>query len=60
MQYNCVFTYRCYAPSRDPLSGLAVQIEAQGGSDPEAKAMVEKLNEIYKLALKRVIKKNMG
>jgi hypothetical protein len=44
----------------DTLSGLVAQIEAQGGSDPEAKAMVEKLNEIYKLALKRVMKKNMG
>ena len=44
----------------DALSGLVSQIEAQGAENPEAKAMSEKLNEIYKVALKRVMKKNMG
>jgi hypothetical protein len=44
----------------EALSGLIAQIEAQGGENPEAKDMSEKLSEIYKVALKRVMKKNMG
>jgi hypothetical protein len=44
----------------DALSGLVAQIEAQGAANPEAKAMGEKLSEIYKVVLKRVMKKNMG
>jgi len=42
----------------DSLSGLVAQMEAQG-DNPEAKAMGEKLNEIYKVALKISMKKNM-
>ncbi len=44
----------------DALSGLIAQIESQGDENPEAKAMSGKLTEIYKVALKRVMKKNMG
>ncbi|MBC7878336.1 MAG: hypothetical protein H7Y59_14290 [Anaerolineales bacterium] len=44
----------------DTLSGLVAQMEAQGDANLEAKAMSEKLSEIYKIALKRVMKKNMG
>jgi len=44
----------------DALSGLISQIEAQGDSNPEAQSMSGKLTEIYKIALKRVMKKNMG
>lgn len=44
----------------DALSGLIAQIEGQGDENPEAKTMSAKLNEIYKVALKRVMKKNMG
>lgn len=44
----------------DALSGLVAQFEAQGDGNPEAKAMSDKLSEIYKVALKRVMKKNMG
>ena len=44
----------------EALSGLVAQIESQGAENPEAKAMAEKLSEIYKIALKRVMKKNMG
>ena len=43
----------------DSLSGLVTQIEAQGDS-PEAKEMSEKLGEIYKVALKFSMKKNIG
>ncbi len=43
----------------DALSGLVAQMESQG-DNPEAKAMGEKLGEIYRVALKRVMKKNMG
>jgi len=43
----------------DALSGLVAQMDSQAGS-PEAKAMSEKLTEIYRIALKRVMKKNMG
>jgi hypothetical protein len=44
----------------DALSGLIAQIESQGDTNTEAKLMSGKLNEIYKTALKRVMKKNMG
>ncbi len=43
----------------DALSGLVAQMESQP-DNPEAKAMGEKLTEIYRVALKRVMKKNMG
>jgi hypothetical protein len=38
---------------------LVAQFESQGDSNPEAKAMGEKLTEVYKVALKSVMKKNM-
>jgi len=44
----------------DALSGLIAQIDSQGDENPEAKEMSGKLNEIYKIALKRVMKKNMA
>ncbi len=44
----------------EALSGLVAQMEAQGGGNPEAKAMGEKLGEVYKVALKYSMKKNMG
>lgn len=44
----------------DALSGLVAQVEAQGDANPEAKAMGEKLSKVYKVALKSVMKKNMG
>jgi hypothetical protein len=44
----------------DALSGLVTQMETQGGENPEAKDMAAKLSEIYKVVLKRVMKKNMG
>jgi hypothetical protein len=43
----------------DALSGLVSQMEAQT-DNPEAKAMGEKLGEVYKVALKYSMKKNMG
>lgn len=43
----------------DALSGLIAQMESQP-DNPEAKDMAEKLTEIYKVALKRVMKKNMA
>jgi hypothetical protein len=43
----------------DALSGLVAQMESQP-ENPEAKEMGTKLSEVYKLALKRVMKKNMG
>ncbi len=43
----------------EALSGLVAQMESQGGN-PEAKAMGEKLSEVYKIALKYSMKKNMG
>ena len=43
----------------DTLTGLATQMESQG-DNPEAKAMGERLNEVYKVALKISMKKNMG
>jgi hypothetical protein len=47
-------------PFVEALSGLLAQIEAQGEGNPEAKAMGEKLSEVYKIALKHSMKKNMG
>jgi len=44
----------------EALSGLVAQMEAQGDGNPEAKAMGEKLSEIYKIALRRSMKKNIG
>ena len=44
----------------DALSGLVAQMNSQGAENLEAKAMSEKLTEIYRVALKRVMKKNMG
>ncbi|MBI3168351.1 MAG: hypothetical protein HYZ22_07735 [Chloroflexi bacterium] len=43
----------------DTLTGLATQMESQP-DNPEAKAMGEKLSEVYKVALKVSMKKNMG
>jgi hypothetical protein len=43
----------------EALSGLVAQMEAQG-ENPEAKAMGERLGEIYKTTLKYSMKKNMG
>ncbi|RJP52760.1 MAG: hypothetical protein C4557_05710 [Anaerolineaceae bacterium] len=43
----------------DTLSGLTAQMEAQG-DNPEAKEMGEKLSEVYRIALKYSMKKNMG
>ena len=44
----------------DALSGLVAQMDSQGAENLEAKAMSEKLTEIYRVALKRVMKKNIG
>lgn len=43
----------------DALSGLAAQMESQG-DNPEAKVMGEKLAQVYKVALKYSMRKNMG
>ncbi|GJQ37075.1 MAG: hypothetical protein JETCAE01_30850 [Anaerolineaceae bacterium] len=43
----------------DTLTGLAGQMESQA-DNPEAKAMGEKLSEVYKIALRVSMKKNMG
>lgn len=43
----------------DTLSGLMAQLESQP-DNPEAKAMGEKISEIYKVVLKISMKKNMG
>ncbi|GAB4399342.1 MAG: CpXC domain-containing protein [Anaerolineales bacterium] len=43
----------------DTLTGLAAQMDSQA-DNPEAKAMGEKLSDIYKVALKISMKKNMG
>lgn len=43
----------------DTLTALAGQMEAQG-DNPEAKEMGERLDEVYKVALKYSMKKNMG
>lgn len=42
----------------DALSGLATQMESQ--NHPEAKAMAEKLSQVYRIALKYSMKKNLG
>jgi phage-related protein len=44
----------------EALSGLMAQMESQGGGNPEAKAIGEKLGAVYKVALKYSMKKNMG
>jgi hypothetical protein len=45
----------------EALSGLVAQMDAQGGQgNPEAKAIGEKLNKVYKVALKYSMKKKMG
>ncbi len=46
-------------PLLDTLSGLVTQMESQA-DNPEAKAMGERLSEVYKIALKLSMKKNMG
>jgi hypothetical protein len=43
----------------DTLTALAGQMESQG-DNPEAKAMGERLGDVYKVALKYSMKKNMG
>jgi len=43
----------------EAFSGLVAQMESQG-DNPEAKAMGEKLGEVYQVALKYSMKKNMG
>jgi hypothetical protein len=43
----------------DTLSGLVAQMESQP-DNPEAKAMGEKISEVYKVALKVSMKKNIG
>lgn len=43
----------------DTLTGLATQMESQS-ENPEAKAMAERLSEVYKIALKISMKKNLG
>lgn len=43
----------------DALSGLAAQMESQG-DNPEAKMMGEKLAQVYKVALKYSMRKNIG
>lgn len=43
----------------DTLSGLVSQMESQA-DNPEARAMGERLSEVYKIALKLSMKKNMG
>jgi len=45
----------------EALSGLVAQMDTQGEQgNPEAKAMGEKLGEVYKVALKYSMKKHMG
>lgn len=44
----------------EALNGLVAQVEQQGGDNPEAKALSEKLSAVYKIALKFSMKKNMG
>ncbi|MCZ2122551.1 MAG: hypothetical protein LC108_09830 [Anaerolineales bacterium] len=43
----------------DALGGLTTQLEGQS-DNPEAQAMSEKLNRFYKIALKKLMQKNMG
>ena len=45
----------------EALSGLVAQMDAQGGQgNAEAKALSDKLNKVYKIALKYSMKKKMG
>jgi thioredoxin-like negative regulator of GroEL len=44
----------------EALNGLVAQVEQQGGDNPEAKALSEKLSAVYKIALKFSMKKNLG
>lgn len=44
----------------ETLNGLVAQVEQQGEGNPEAKAISEKLSQVYKIALKFSMKKNMG
>lgn len=44
----------------EALNGLVAQVEQQGGENPEAKALSEKLDVVYKTALSFSMKKNMG
>ena len=43
----------------EALSGLVAQMEAQGEGNAEAKSMGEKLSQVYKIALKYSMKKNL-
>ncbi len=53
--HNCIYEYEISLGKQF----VDAQMEAQS-NNPEAKEMGAKLNEIYKIALKRVMKKNMG
>ncbi|GAB4542883.1 MAG: CpXC domain-containing protein [Anaerolineales bacterium] len=44
----------------EALNGLVNQMEQQGAQNPEAQALAGKLSEVYRAALKYVMKKNMG
>jgi hypothetical protein len=44
----------------EALSGLVAQMEAQGANNAEAKAMGERLGEVYRIALKYSMKKKMA
>jgi len=44
----------------EALNGLVNQMEQQGEQNPEAKALVGKLSEVYRAVLKYVMKKNIG
>lgn len=44
----------------ESLSGLVAQMQAQGAENLEAKAMAEKLDVVYRVALKYSMKKNMS
>jgi hypothetical protein len=45
----------------EALSGLVAQMDAQGSAEnPEARAVGEKLDQLYKVALKRSMRKNVG
>jgi hypothetical protein len=44
----------------EALNGLVAQVEQQGANNPESQALSGKLSEVYKIALKFSMKKNMG
>jgi hypothetical protein len=44
----------------EALSGLVTQMESQGENAPEAKALAERLTEVYRVALKYSMKKQMS